>query len=327
MNSRERVMCALSGGQPDRVPFCESNVHANIAKALAGSERDLTEREISEMLHRDVVVTILYPPYFANSEVGEDGQSYVTTGWIKKREDLDKMVMPDPNDSALYEGAKAVLDNKGELAAGAAIKLGVAPMLMSMGLDGFSYALVDDPDLVHEVLRCYTDWQVVVSRNLIDMGFDFLWSFDDVAYKSGPFCSKKTFDKFLFPAFKKVAETFTIPWIFHSDGNIMPLLDDLVTLGMSGLHPLEPGPMDLATVKAKYGDQLCLIGNVNINALSNGTSEEVDQIVKECIQTAGVGGGYMVSSANSVPSYANPDNVRAMAEAVQKYGAYPLEGV
>ncbi|HKJ28190.1 MAG TPA: uroporphyrinogen decarboxylase family protein [Anaerolineales bacterium] len=326
MNSKERVMCALAGEQPDRVPFCEGSVDAWIARTLAGSKRDLTEREISDMLHRDVVVAVLFPPYFADSEVGVDGQSYVTTGWIKKREDLEKMVMPDPNDPDLYADARQVLAEKGDHAAAAAIKLGVAPMLMSMGLDGFSYALADDPDLVHEVLRRYTDWQIIVTQNLIEMGFDFLWSFDDVAYKSGPFCSKRTFDTFLMPSLRKVAESINIPWIFHSDGNIMPLLDDLLTLGMSGLHPLEPGPMDLATVKEQYGDKVCLIGNVNITALSNGTTEEVEEIVRQSIEVAGVGGGYMVSSANSIPSYANPENLRVMAEAIQKYGKYPLKG-
>ncbi|MGD8457634.1 MAG: uroporphyrinogen decarboxylase family protein [Anaerolineales bacterium] len=326
MNSKERVMCALAGEKPDRVPFCEGSVAPNIARVLAGSDKDLSEREISEMLHRDVVVAVVFPPYFADSEIGEDGQSYVTTGWIKKRSDLEKMVLPDPNDPSVYEGAKQVLEDKREFASAAAIKLGVAPMLMSMGLDGFSYAMVDDPDLIHEVLRRYTDWQLIVTQNLIEMGFDFIWSFDDVAYRSGPFCSKKTFDEFLFPYLQKVADSITIPWIFHSDGNVMPLLDELITLGMSGLHPLEPGPMDLTTVKAEYGDKLCLIGNVDITALSNGSEAEVEEIVRQCINVGGVGGGYMISSANSIPSYANPENVRVMAEAIQKYGKYPLGG-
>lgn len=195
-----------------------------------------------------------------------------------------------------------------------------------MGLEAFSYALVDDPDLVHEVLKRYTAWQLVVTENLIDLGFDFLWSFDDIAYKSGPFCSLPTFRKFLLPAMQVAAESITIPWIFHSDGNIMPVLEDLLTLGMDGLHPLEPGPMNLAEVKQKFGDQLCLIGNVSVDALSSAGPEEIEQIVRECIAAAGPGGGYMISSSNSIPSYARPENVRALAEAVQTYGRYPLEG-
>lgn len=325
MKSRERVMCALAGEQPDRVPFCEGSVAANVARALAGSDHDLSEREISDLLGRDVVVAILFPPYFADQTVGSDGQSYVTTGWIKSRADLDRMVFPDPHSPALYEDAQRVLDERGDHAAAAAIKLGVAPALLSMGLDGFAYALKDDPGLVRQVLRRYVDWQVVVTEYLVDMGFDFLWSFDDVAYKSGPFCSPETFRSFFMPAFRRSAEAITLPWIFHSDGNLMPVLDDLVTLGMDGLHPIEPGAMDLSTVKARYGERLSIVGNVSVDTLSAATPAAVRAEVQDCIATAGPGGGYMISSSNSIPSYARPENVRAMADAIADYGAYPLD--
>lgn len=315
-------MCALAGEQPDRVPFAESSIDPSIARSLAGTDRNLSEWEISDMLNRDVVVPVIFPPYFADFEEGADGQSYVTTGWIKTRQDLDRMELPDPNDPSLYEDTKKVIENKGDYAVAVAIKLGVAPMLMSMGLDGFSYALLDDPDLVHEVLRRYADWQCIVSQNLIELGVDFLWSFDDIAYKSGLFCSNKVFNEFLLPYLHQAAEAITIPWVFHSDGNIMSVIDELLKLGMSGLHPIEPGPMDLATIKAEYGNKVCVIGNVSVDTLSSGSTEDIDTIVKESIAIAGAGGGYMVTSSNSVPSYARPENVRAMADAVQKYGKY-----
>jgi len=325
MNSRERVMCALAGEQPDRVPFCEGSVDQKVARAIAGTDRDLSEREISDLLDRDVVVAVVFPPYFAEQETGADGQSYVTTGLIKSREDLDKMVFPDPEDPALYRDAERIFAERGDKAAAAAVKLGAAPTLISMGLEGFSYALVDDPGLVHEVLRRYVDWQLVVTERLIEIGFDFLWSFDDIAYKTGPFCSLPTFREFLLPALQRSAEAITTPWVFHSDGNLMPVLDDLLTLGMDGLHPLEPGPMDLGEVKAEYGGRLCLIGNVSVDALSAAEPEEIDAVVRDCIAAAGPGGGYMVSSSNSIPDYARPENVQALARAVQKYGRYPLE--
>ena len=71
-----------------------------------------------------------------------------------------------------------------------------------------------------------------------------------------------------------------------------------------------------------YGNQVALTGNVSVDALSVATPQEIDEIVRNCIEVAGPGGGYMVSSSNSVPSYASPDNVVAMAQAIQKYGKY-----
>jgi uroporphyrinogen decarboxylase len=317
MKPKERVMCALAGDQPDRVPFCEGSIAANVARALAGSEHDLSERQISDLLGRDVVVSILFPPYFADSATGADGQAYVTAGWIKTRADLDRMVFPDPTDPELYAAAQQVIDDRGEYAAAAAIKLGVAPMLMSMGVDGFAFALKDDPGLVHEVL--------VVTQTLIEMGFDFLWCFDDIAYKTGPFCSPADFREFMLPAMQRSAEAITTPWVFHSDGDLMSILDDILSLGPAGLHPLEPGPMDLAEVKARYGDLVCLIGNVSVDRLSAGTLEEIRQIVRSCIETGGPGGGYMISSSNSIPPYARPENVGVMAEAIREYAAYPIK--
>jgi uroporphyrinogen decarboxylase len=58
-----------------------------------------------------------------------------------------------------------------------------------------------------------------------------------------------------------------LSWIFHSDGDLMLLPDDLLTLGFDGLHPLEPGPMDIVAVKERYGHRLCLIGNIDLHYL------------------------------------------------------------
>ena len=322
MNSRERVMCALAGEQPDRVPFCEGAVALNVAQSLAGTDRELTEREISDLLGRDVVIALLYAPYFADSAIGTDGQPYVTTGWIRTRADLDKMVFPDPRDPALYAAAQKILDERGDHAVAAATKLGVAPMLMSMGLEGFAFALKDDPWLVGEVLRRYVDWQLVVTERLVGMGFDFLWTFDDVAYRSGPFCHPAVFREVMMPAMRRVAEAITIPWIFHSDGNLMPILDDILSLGIDGLHPIEPGPMNLADVKARYGDRVCIVGNVSVDLLGRGTPEAVRETVRQCIEVGAPGGGYMISSANSIPSYTRPENARAMADAIAEFGGY-----
>lgn len=327
MTSKERVMCALAGEKPDRVPFCEGHIAANIAREVAGVDHNLEEWEISALFQRDVVVPILFPPYFAEMKLldEDDDQPTVAHGLLRTRADLEKMVFPDPNDPALYENVKKVLANKGDFACAAAIKQGVASTLVSMGMDAFSYALVDDPGFIVEVLNRYVDWQISVTENLIHLGVDFLWCYDDIAFRSGPLCSPQVFRKYLLPAFQRHSETMTIPWVFHSDGNLMPIIEDILDLGPAAIHPLEPGPMDLAEVKEKIGKKVCLIGNVSVDRLSRGTPEEIDEIVKKCIQIAGPGGGYMVSSSNSVPRYALSENARAMADAVQKYGSYPLQ--
>ena len=75
----------------------------------------------------------------------------------------------------------------------------------------------------------------------------------------------------------------------------------------------------------KYGDRICLIGNIDCGAtLSWGTEEEVRQEVKECIKKAGAGGGLICASSNSIHSGVKPENYLAMVKAIREYGRYPL---
>lgn len=120
-----------------------------------------------------------------------------------------------------------------------------------------------------------------------------------------------------------VAKEIKKPWIQHSDGNLFPILDGLITLGMNGIHPVQPAAMDINRLKREYGDKLCIIGNIDLDyTLPNGTEEEVEAEVRDRIEKIGKGGGYMISSANSITDYCKTENVLAMARAIRKYGPY-----
>ena len=83
--------------------------------------------------------------------------------------------------------------------------------------------------------------------------------------------------------------------------------------------------MDIRSVKREYGDRLCLLGNVDLNLLGMGTPEEVEAEVRGLIEDVGPGGGYILSSGNSLAGYLLPENVMAMSSAGRKYGTYPIE--
>ncbi len=116
-----------------------------------------------------------------------------------------------------------------------------------------------------------------------------------------------------------------MPWVIHSDGNLLPFLEDFLGLGIAGLHPNEEGAMDIRAVKRDYGDRICVLGNVDLNVLGLGTPEDADQTVRELIRDLGPGGGYILTCGNSLAGYLQPDNVTAMASAVIKYGGYPID--
>ncbi|GAH36492.1 unnamed protein product [marine sediment metagenome] len=113
--------------------------------------------------------------------------------------------------------------------------------------------------------------------------------------------------------------------MLHTDGHITPLLDFVVDCGFDGLHSLEPtAGVDLALVKKKVGDKLCLLGNIDIaHDLTYGTKDDLFAAVKHAIKTAGPGGGFIVSAANMHPTV-KVDNLRWMVEATKEFGNYPI---
>jgi uroporphyrinogen decarboxylase len=347
---RQRVLTALARKEPDRVPFLEPVIEEPVALALLGLSPRATAAPIEfGQPGADVVSGVLfdsplYTPLELAQALGLDGfgmylfvrhegiqqeasgRMMVAGGGIKSRADLARIHLPDPDDPAIYEPYRQFVERYRDsgYALYTFLNIGSDPMILGMGLERFALAVYEDPGLVTDMFDLYTDWYARAARHLCKLGFDFLWFGDDIAFKTAPYVSPKTFRELFIPRYRKVIEPVTLPWIFHSDGNLMPILDDLLSLGMSGLHPIEPGAMDLAELKQRYGDRVCLVGHISVDRLSQGTPEEIDRLVAEAIRAAAPGGGYIVGSSNSVPAYCRPENVRAMADAVERYGWYPV---
>jgi uroporphyrinogen decarboxylase len=124
---------------------------------------------------------------------------------------------------------------------------------------------------------------------------------------------------------KKVIDAMQRPAIYHSDGNILPLMEDIIGLGVKGVANVEPAAMDIEQLKRDFGNRITIVGNIDLNyTLSNGTPEETGEEVRRRIKTIGPGGRYILASANSLPHYVKSANVRAMGEALLKYGFYPI---
>ena len=338
MTSRERVMAALRGEQADRVPYCELGIDRALAQRLMGwgepkgqaanLESNIYSvdeaKEIASFLKLDNLCYVLRAPVYAHKHPGQDGRLFYGEGMIRSRDDLDMIQLPDPHDDALYADAEAFVRQKGEFAAWFVTRIGIFPTILSMGLEAFSVALYEDRDFVETVLDRYCSWTEVVAERACELGFDVYASTDDMAFNTAPFFSPAVFRELVLPHYRRAAEKISLPWIVHSDGNILPFLDDLLDVGIAGLHPLEKGAVDIAAVKRDYGDRVCLLGNVDLNILGMGTPEDVDAEVRWLIQNVGPGGGYIVTCGNSLAGYLKPENVIALSRAVQKYGQYPL---
>lgn len=164
---------------------------------------------------------------------------------------------------------------------------------------------------------------------MLEAGAEVVFITDDYADNRSPLMSLKLFRKFELPNLQRMvrlAEKHGVPVLKHTDGNVYPILDDMISAGIQGLHPIEPGAMDLKDVKEMYGSKVCILGNVDCRrVLPFGTEEGVRCDVRRCIDAAAYGGGYILTSSNSIHANCKVENVYVMIDEARKYGRYPLK--
>lgn len=198
----------------------------------------------------------------------------------------------------------------------------------SMGLPAFSVALRRDPDFIRRMVAYYERLYMATINAVADAGLPAFVYSDDMGHKTGPQASPKVIDEFFGPSLHRITEEahrLGMKIIIHSCGNVNQLLELFADWGFDGVHSLEPtAGMDLANVKDRVGDRMCIFGNLDIaHVLSQGTREEVETAVKQAIQAAGQGGGFIMAMTNS-HNAVRVENTRWMIEATHRYGTYPL---
>lgn len=105
--------------------------------------------------------------------------------------------------------------------------------------------------------------------------------------------------------------------------DMWPILDDLIEIGFDGYHPIQPDCMNIAEVKTHTAGKLCLVGNIDCRyLLCAGNEAEVKETVRETIDTAKPGGGYIIMSSNSIHPGVKPENYLSMVKTAHKYGIY-----
>ena len=159
---------------------------------------------------------------------------------------------------------------------------------------------------------------------------DVFFICDDSALKNTTMINPKYHRELIIPAYKQAVQILRKAGkyvCFHSDGFTEPYFDGLIEAGFNGVQSLEPmAGMDLKYLKEKYGDKLCLIGNIDVSQLlPYGSKDDVVEAVKKCISDAGEGGGYMLSPCTDITNSCKVENVLTMISAAKKYGEYPLK--
>ena len=211
------------------------------------------------------------------------------------------------------------------------------PFQTACDLRGTENFLVDMglyPDFAHELLTRVGDFQVGLFQQAMEAGgqyFDMIeLPGDDYASNVGTLISPRMFRKFIKPVLARFVETIRsyradIKIMFHSDGLIESLLDDLIDVGVDVIHPLEPlAGVDFAEIKRKYGQRVSFLGGIDISHALPGTREDVVQEVKTRVGQLAPGGGYILAPSNHIQADVPPENVEVLYNAAQQFGRYPI---
>jgi uroporphyrinogen decarboxylase len=201
---------------------------------------------------------------------------------------------------------------------------------MLMGFEEFSMSLACEDGLAADVMKMAAKVQTEAAVKALAMDHvGAVWAVDDIAATNTTMLSPAMLKKWLFPWYESMAAKCHSAgklFFYHTDGNIIPVIDDMIALGVDGLHPIDPTSLDIRQVKKQYGDRVCLLGNVPTELLRSGTTAEVETYVKDLIRDIAPGGGFCLGSGNSVPEWANLDNYNTMRETALRCGTYPIGG-
>lgn len=338
MTSKERVLCALRKIKPDRVPIYNSFT-PQIVEGLCRHFHCLPD-ELDEVIGNDVKRISFSPPRSFHATILTDGSFTDEWGIVYKRvgyydemiahplSDLKKInhyQFPDPWAPGRFDQAKKILQNNHHQLAtmGFLGSTNFEPAWYLVGLEKFLIEFYEENPVIDYILDQTLHFYQAISQQLISLGIDIIMCGDDVGTQQGMMISPQVWRKRLKPRLEQLFKTFRqsnpeIIIIYHSDGNIEPIIPDLIELGLDVLNPIQPKCMNPADIKRKYGDHLAFFGTIDEQeTLPFLNEEEVRREVKLRIETVGYNGGLLLGATHNIQPDTPIKNITAMYDEVQ----------
>lgn len=328
MTPRERVLAALEHKQPDRIPLFEIWIDDDMVTDLGC--KDLQSAHVNLGLDC-VMIPNINPPQSNAWRDGVDEWGRVWSGGMYKdgvvdtEEDLLRYTPPLEYVDEFFDAWK--IEEAKRLYPDHCLIYGfhIAPFTatyLSMGFERFFIRLLEDPDFIQKLLEVRFEWCMAMFQKAISYGIDVAVLGDDVAHKGGPMVSPEMWREYFLPYHCRLVEELDVPVIWHSDGDFTSLLPMAVEAGFAGVHGLEPDVgIDLNKIKQQFGQDLVLIGNVDVQVLCNDDLEAVRKEVKRCMEQGVPGGGYMFASCNSIFKGMNLASVKEMYRYAHEIGS------
>ncbi len=312
MTPREAMIAALRGERPDGlVPHME--LEFQLTDEFVGQEalraehlEGVTGAKRRDMLKRNAEMWV---------EVARRLKWNVITGlhWL-----------PVEDQCASFEYVREISGDEFMLSA---FVDGTFAIPSGQDMVAFVERIADDPEGLETEAQQRIEAAISTARTLIEAGAEVVFMCADYCFNDGPFLSPRMFARFVAPYLAKLVQAIHDAGAFavkHTDGNILPILDQLVSTGIDGLHSLDPmAGVDIAEIRRLVGPRLCLLGNVNCAWVQAGTREQIRDSAFYCMKYGGVdSGAYVYCTSNCIFRGVPLENYLYMLELRERYG-YP----
>jgi uroporphyrinogen-III decarboxylase len=349
MTSIERVRTILSGGTPDRPALYDLLRNNAVLEYYSGKllTEDTAGTIYSAIRHiLDSTRSVRFPDV-EGEEHRPDGTAIVRRQWTtwtrhqrpptvaeaeagfhSRIHSLEKRLAGDTtSDEQDAQSVRAtierILDKLGYDFA--YFGPGYSPGLMtytSYGLETFSYLLAENPDLISRFLELNTELNVrrIACLDIADIS-PGVFVGEDIAYKGTTIFSPVYLRQEFMPRLERIVDAYHqrgIAVMFHSDGDLMAILDDLIAVEVDILNPVETiAGMDVAEIRKRH-KYLVLAGAIDVSQLLPfGTPQEVASETRKLIEVAGP--GVLVGSTTELHNDVPLENFKAMADTVRSY--------
>lgn len=286
MNSRERVLAAIKHKEVDRIPRGELWLEDRLVEKLAAKKNVTFEDEINtyKMLNIDLRVVMIN---FNAEKAVVDAENIIFSNF--KTADLDSL-------------SKWVVQS--DLFVMAGLNGPFESLCSILGFKKLMVMIHKEPENITDLFTKWADALCLNHLDIVDKGVGGILIADDLAYSQGTYLDLKDMRTILFPIYKKVVTLFkerNIPVFFHCDGNINNIISDLVDIGFSGLHSIEPeAGMDIVEIGKRYGKKICLMGNLSTPLLMEDDVSKVQNEILRLTRAFGKGGGFILGSSAGV---------------------------
>lgn len=364
MNSKQRVLRAFRCERPDRVPVF-STVTPQTAQMLSRHLNIAVDQKDSflsdRVSHTDLLLALGNDAVGIGPGRAEDSPT-VTVGQGKRRdewglvfrrvgpyyetvgrplahansiEDINEYAFPSASDRGRFDDAGKAISLYGtNYALIASLECTMFELAWSLvGFEKFLKDLTRGADYTYKLLDEIMNYHINCGKKLIRMGAEVVWTGDDFGTQRGMLISPDLWREVFKPRFKHVYDEFNsvnddVVIAYHSCGSIGPIINDLIEIGLDVLNPIQPRAegMELSRLKESYGDRLAFFGGIDIQrTLPLGSPRQVKREVKNCIESAARGGGYLLAPAHNIQPDTPFENINALYEGVERYGRYPLD--